>query len=136
MEDGRMLTVKNKVNSRLSQKLKKDDDAPYHEKSLSFSSTLQDATKSFPTLYVKSLGEPSTSDDLEHSVQSAIISTIELRAYTNTNVTDAFNLINKAGDVMLSMGYSLIAGPEDISDINKIVFARFRRLFGAGDSLY
>ena len=49
-------------------------------------------------------------------------------------IADARNYMDKAGDVMLSMGYSLIYGPEDISFGDKgIMVARFRRTFGAGD---
>ena len=83
-----------------------------------------------------SLGEPSTADDLEHVKQNAIISTIELKTYCigDKKITDARNYMDKAGDVMLSMGYSLIYGPEDISSGDKgIMVARFRRTFGAGD---
>ena len=129
-----MLSVRTKVNSILSQKLRKDEDAPYSESTLNMSSTRNGTTAKFPTLNVDSLGEPSTADDLEHKTQNAIISTIELKAYTNTSLTDARNILDKAGDVMLSMGYSLIYGPEDISagSINMMV-ARFRRTFGAGD---
>lgn len=67
-------------------------------------------------------------------IQNAIISTIELKAYTTTTLADARNLMDKAGDVMLSMGYSLIYGPEDISSGSIfIMVARFRRVVGAGD---
>ena len=134
-----MLSVRTLVNSRLSQRLRKDEDAPYStdEKSknyLNMTSTRNGTPAKFPTLNVDSLGEPSVDDDLEHKTQNAIISTIELKAYTNTTLTDARNLMDKAGDVMLSMGYTLIYGPEDITtgSIN-IMVARFRRLFGTGD---
>lgn len=134
-----MLSVRTLVNSRLSQRLRKDEDAPYSadEKSknyLKMTSSRNGTPAKFPTLNVDSLGEPSTVDDLEHKTQNAIISTIELKAYTNTTLTDARNILDKAGDAMLSMGYSLIYGPEDIStgSIN-IMVARFRRTVGAGD---
>ena len=129
-----MLSVRTLVNSRLSQRLRKDADAPYSESTLNMSSTRNGTPAKFPTLNVDSLGEPSTADDLEHKTQNAIISTIELKAYTTTTLTDARTLMGKAGDVMLSIGYSLIYGPEDIStgSIN-IMVARFRRTVGAGD---
>lgn len=129
-----MLSVRTLVNSRLSQRLRKDEDAPYSVKTLNMTSTRNGTPAKFPTLNVDSLGEPSTADDLEHKTQNAIISTIELKAYTTTTLTDARTLMDKAGDVMLSMGYSLIYGPEDIStgSIYTMV-ARFRRTFGAGD---
>ena len=132
-----MLSVRTLVNSRLSQRLRKDADAPYSTSTLNMTSTRNGTPAKFPTLNVDSLGEPSTADDLEHKTQNAIISTIELKAYTNTTLTDARNILDKAGDVMLSMGYSLIYGPEDISSGDKgIMVARFRRTVGAGDIDY
>ena len=129
-----MLSVRTKVNSILSQKLRKDADAPYSVSTLNMTSTSNGTPAKFPTLNVDSLGEPSTFDDIYHKKQNGIISTIELKAYTVTTLTDARNIIDKAGDVMLSMGYSLIFGPEDISDGQKnIIVARFRRVVGGGD---
>lgn len=134
-----MLSVRTLVNSRLSQRLRKDEDAPYSadEKSknyLKMTSTRNGTPAMFPALNVDSLGEPSVGDDLEHTKQNAIISTIELKAYTNTSLTDARNILDKAGDVMYQMGYDHVYGPEDIStgSINTMV-ARFRRTVGAGD---
>ena len=134
-----MLSVRTLVNSRLSQRLRKDEDAPYStdeksKKYLKMTSTRNGTPAAFPTLNVDSLGEPSTADDLEHKKQNAIISTIELKAYTNTTLTDARNILDKAGDVMYQMGYDHVYGPEDIStgSIN-IMVARFRRTVGAGD---
>ena len=132
-----MLSVKNKVNARLIAKLKTDADAPYHDKNLFFSSTNQETPADLPCLSVVSLGEPQTGNDLEHNSQNFIISTIELRSYDNKSITNAIKLLDLAGDVMISMRYSLIMGIEDISDSSaKIAVARFRRLVGAGDTLY
>ena len=129
-----MLSVRTIVNSRLSQRLRKDADAPYSVSTLNMTSTSNGTPAKFPTLNVDSLGEPSTFDDIYHKKQNGIISTIELKAYTVTTLTDARNIMDKAGDVMLSMGYSLIFGPEDISDSQKnIIVARFRRVVGGGD---
>ena len=129
-----MLSVRTIVNSRLSQMLRKDADAPYSVSTLNMTSTSNGTPAKFPTLNVDSLGEPSTFDDIYHKKQNGIISTIELKAYTVTTLTDARNIMDKAGDVMISMGYSLIFGPEDISDGQKnIIVARFRRVVGGGD---
>ncbi len=128
-----MLSVRTLVNSRLSKRLRKDENAPYSVSTLNMTSTRNSTPAKFPTLNVDSLGEPSTEDDMER-IQNAIISTIELKAYTTTTLADARNLMDKAGDVMLSMGYSLIYGPEDISSGSIfIMVARFRRVVGAGD---
>lgn len=128
-----MLSVRTLVNSKLSQRLRKDENAPYSVNTLNMTSTRNSTPAKFPTLNVDSLGEPSTADDTER-VQNAIISTIELKAYTTTTLADARNLMDKAGNVMLSMGYSLIYGPEDISSGSIfIMVARFRRTVGTGD---
>ena len=79
-----MLSVRTKVNSILSQKLRKDADAPYSVSTLNMTSTRNSTPAKFPTLNVDSLGEPLPADDLEHKKQKAIISNLELKAYTNT----------------------------------------------------
>ena len=122
-----MLSVRRKVGDRLKEKF---------SGSMNVTFSRNGSPSKFPTLNMDSLGEPSTADDLEHVKQNAIISTIELKTYCvgSEKITSARNYMDKAGDVMLSMGYSLIYGPEDISsgDIG-IMVARFRRAFGAGD---
>ena len=132
-----MLSVKNKVNSRLIAKLSTDTGAPYKNKTLKFTSVNQCVPTVFPTLNIVSLGEPQTENDLERFTQNFIISTIEIKGYSNTAYTSAYDLVDLAGDVMVSMGYELIAGIEDISDSTaKIAMARFRRTVGSGDTLY
>lgn len=132
-----MLSVKNKVNARLIAKLKTDADAPYHDKNLFFSSTNQGTPAELPCLSIVSLGEPQTENDLEQNTQNFILSTIELRGYDSKTYNNAYNLVDKAGNIMVGMRYSLIMGIEDISDSSaKIAVARFRRLVGSGDSLY
>lgn len=132
-----MLSVINKVNARLEQKLKKDPDAPYHDKTLHFTSESSNVPKEFPTLSVVSLGEPTITSDLTMTVQAGIWSTVEIKAFTDTALYDATNLLDKAGDVMLSMGYNLIYGQTTLSDVIPFCkVARFRRAVGSGDFLY
>ena len=122
-----MLSVRRKVGDRLKKKF---------SGSMNVTFSRNGSPTKFPTLNMDSLGEPSTADDLERVKQNAIISTIELKTYCvgSEKITSARNYMDKAGDVMISMGYSLIYGPEDMSsgDIG-IMVARFRRTFGAGD---
>ncbi|MBQ8519254.1 MAG: hypothetical protein IJ455_06615 [Agathobacter sp.] len=87
----------------------------------------------FPALNVDFIGETSTADDLEKTQQNAIISTIELKAYSDTSLDEADEILDKAGDVMIAMGYAVIQGPEDVSDTNHAKSARFRRTFGNED---
>ena len=122
-----MLSVRRKVGDRLKEKFSESINVTFSRNS---------SPSKFPTLNMDSLGEPSAADDLERVQQNAIISTIELKTYCigDKKITDARNYMDKAGDVMLSMGYSLIYGPEDISSGDKgIMVARFRRTVGAGD---
>lgn len=131
-----MLSVRTKVNSRLSEKLVKNEDAPYYGEKLHMTAVRNSTPTEFPTLNVDCLGEPSTNDGLSVGTQSYILSSIELKSYTDTKLADARKLADKSGDVMLSMGYSLIYGPEVISDIKPFcVVTRFRRLVGAGDTI-
>lgn len=132
-----MLSVINKVNDRIETKLKKDSDAPYHNKTLHFTSIIDKVPDEFPTLSVVSLGEPTVTSDLTMTVQAGIWSTVEIKAFTDTTLYDATTLLDKAGDVMISMGYNLYYGQSTLSD--KIPFckvARFRRVVGSGDFLY
>ena len=122
-----MLSVRRKVGDRLKSEFSGRMNETFSRNS---------SPSKFPTLNMDSLGEPSTADDLEHKKQNAIISTIELKTYCvgDKRITSARNILDEAGDVMLSMGYSLIYGPEDISSGDKgIMVARFRRTVGAGD---
>lgn len=128
-----MLSVKEIVKSRLKQALTQDADAPYTEETLHMTSMRTGVPTEFPALNVDSIGETSTGEDLERTQQNAIISTVELKAYTDTAVEDACEILDKAGDVMIAMGYSVIYGPEDVSDTTHIMLARFRRTFGDED---
>ena len=129
-----MLSVSGKVNAKLLARLKNDADAPYHGKKLEFSSSSTKAPSVFPTLSVVSLGETSSHDDLEMDFQNCIVSTIELKAFTDTTLYDAQKLLDKAGDVMQRMSYSLIYGAETLSDTKPYCkVARFRRNVGRGD---
>jgi len=132
-----MLSVRSKVENRLSARLNTDDDAPYHKSKINITPTMSGSPEKFPTLYVKSLGEPSADDDLEQLKQCAIISTIELHSFSNKSLTEAYSLANKSGDVMLGMRYKLIYGPEPISTAKPFeVVTRYRRIVGDGDELY
>lgn len=132
-----MLSVWNKVNNRIQQKLKTDAYAPYPKLYLT-SRDVSDAPPGFPCLYINSLGEPAEGSDLQNN-QCYITSTIELQSYSaespNGSQTEARKIMDAAGDVMLSMGYQLIAGPYQDNKGYFRTIARFRRLVGSGDEL-
>ena len=122
-----MLSVFSIVKERLSKELQTKEGAPYSKETLHITSSKNGTPTEFPTLNVDSLGELSTADCLKGNKQSAIISTIELKAYADDTQEKAREILDKAGDVMLSMGYAVIQGPEDVSNENHIISARFRR---------
>ena len=132
-----MLSVWNTVGKRLQQKLKTDIDAPYPELALT-SKDVSDEPPGFPCLFVNSLGEPTNGNDFQNN-QCYITSTIELQSYSaETPVgsqTQARQIMDAAGDVMISMGYQLIAGPYQNNKGYFRTIARFRRLVGSGDEL-
>jgi hypothetical protein len=132
-----MLSVIGKVNARLQTKLKTEIGSPYYGKTLNLTSTSESTPSEFPTLNVNSLGEPTKDTDLEQLDQATILSTVELRAYSNSTLSETQTLIDNAGNVMMSMRYSLIYGPTTLSDVKPYCkLARFRRIVGNGDSLY
>lgn len=131
-----MLSVIGQVNARLLARLKTDDDAPYRDTDLNFTQTSTRAPTAFPTLSVVSLGEPTTGNDLEGTVQPGIISSIEMQAYSNKSLYEATELLDAAADVMLSMSYNLYYGQATLSDVKPYCkVARFRRVVGSGDKL-
>jgi len=132
-----VLSVFNIAMTRLSQKLRKEEGAPYP--TLNLTAKKQGIPPSYPCLYVNGLGEPTNSSDLEGN-QCVISSTLEIKAYSSSasgRQTEARTLMDKAGDVMLSMGYNLTSGPfqDDTADYYCTV-ARFSRPVGDGDKLY
>lgn len=132
-----MLSVWNTVNKRLQQELKTGADAPYPDLAMT-SRDVSEEPPGFPCLYVNSLGEPTEGSDLQNS-QCYITSTIELQAYSaespTGSQTEARKVMDAAGDVMLRMGYQLVAGPYQDNKGYFRTIARFRRLVGSGDAL-
>ena len=61
-----MLSVWNKVNKRMMQRLKTDPDAPYPKLYLT-STDSSSAPTQFPCLYIKSLGEPTAGRDFQNT---------------------------------------------------------------------
>jgi len=128
-----ILSVRELIYTRLTQRLLEDEGAPYSAAALHMTETKKGVPTEFPALNVDFIGETSTADDLEKTQQNAIISTIELKAYSDTSLDEASEILDKAGDVMIAMGYSVIQGPEDVSDTNHAKSARFRRTIGDED---
>lgn len=132
-----MLRVWNDVGKRLQKKLKLETNAPYPKLYLT-TSDISKAPPTFPCLFINSLGEPTAGSDFQNN-QCYITSTIELQSYSAESYSgsqvEAQKIMDAAGDVMLSMGYQLIAGPYQSNNGYFRTIARFRRLVGSGDKL-
>lgn len=129
-----MLTVIDRVNEALYNRLIANNDAPYHGTQLNIIGVSGRMPDIFPTLSVVSLGETTAASDLQHTEQAAIWSTLELKAYSVNNLYESSQLLNDAGDILLSLGYHPTLGPETLSDTSPYCkVARFRAFFGAGD---
>lgn len=132
-----MLTVKNRINALLLEKLKTGKNAPYADKELYITSVSSNVPTKFPTLSVVSIGEPETDSVLEVGTQEAILSTIEIQTFSKDSVYEAEELMEHAGDVLIGTGYRLIFGPETLSDVSPFCkVSRFRRKFGNEDCIY
>lgn len=129
-----MLTVIDRVNEALYNRLLKNADAKYHGTQLNIIGVSGRMPDVFPTLSVVSLGEPTASSDLLHTEQAAIWSTLELKAYSSQSLYESSQLMDDAGDILLSLGYQPTTGPEILSDTSPYCkVARFRAFIGAGD---
>ena len=85
----------------------------------------------FPAVSVEQIDNADAAVDLENS-ENAVISTIEIQAYSNKNITEAKIIINKACDAMRIMGYERQYGPSKVSNAEDTniyrMVARFQRI--------
>lgn len=92
----------------------------------------------FPAISVVQMDNRDMCDDLENN-ENAVESVIEIQCYSNKNITESKNIINKCCDAMRMMGYVRAYGPEHIenaSDTNIYrMVARFKRLVASVDDI-
>ena len=135
-----MLSVAHDVRTKIAYELTGKVDSPYTTETLRVVGTDISAEPPFyPCLFINSLGEPSAGTTLEKT-QAYIESTIELQSFSAQTEVNSQNIsrsiVDLAGDVLISMGYELIAGPYDQNNDYFRTIARFRRIVGDGDILY
>lgn len=98
--------------------------------------TKNDKPSAFPYLYLKTLGEPTTSASLQNK-QCAIQASFEITIYDDTSTTKAKQLIFLAAELMREMGFTLNYGPTEIDRASTTEayrwVARFRRTYCEGD---
>ena len=92
----------------------------------------------FPAISVVQMDNRGMCDDLENN-ENAVESVIEIQCYSNKNITESKNIINKCCDAMRMMGYVRAYGPkhiENASDTNIYrMVARFKRLVASVDDI-
>ena len=100
--------------------------------------TKNDKPPAFPYMYVKLLGEPTTSSSLQNK-QCAIQASFEITVYASKSSTTAKQLIFHAAELMRQMGFTMNYGPAEIDRSSTTEayrwIARFRRTYCEGDSL-
>ncbi len=90
-----------------------------------------------PTLYLHELNPVETGQDLDNTTVNAVISTIEIVVYTNTNESECRAVMSEAISLMKKLRFNVTAFPDVVTQ-NKVAvaIARFRRVIGNGDKLY
>lgn len=92
----------------------------------------------FPAISVVQMDNRDMCNDLENN-ENAVESVIEIQCYSNKNITESKNIINKCCDAMRKMGYARAYGPKPIdnaSDTNIYrMVARFKRLVASVDDI-
>lgn len=98
--------------------------------------TRNDTPSSFPYLYFKSLGQPTTSSSLQNK-QCSISADFEITMYVSDSSSKAKQLIFLAADIMTELGFVLKYGPleMDRSSTSESYrwIARFHRTYCEGD---
>ena len=75
--------------------------------------TRNDTPSTFPYLYFKSLGQPTTSSSLQNK-QCAISADFEITMYDSSSSSKAKQLIFLAADIMTELGFILKYGPLEV----------------------
>lgn len=100
------------------------------------STTRKERPPAFPYLYMKVLGQPTTSSSLQNK-QCAIQASFEITIYDSDSSTKAKQLIFHAADLMQKMGFAMNYGPVEIDRASNTEayrwMARFRRTYCEGD---
>lgn len=100
------------------------------------STTRKERPPTFPYLYMKVLGQPTTSSSLQNK-QCSIQASFEITIYDSDSSTKAKQLIFHAADLMQEMGFTMNYGPVEIERASNTEAyrwnARFRRTYCEGD---
>ena len=124
------------ISSRVYSNLVSDETLKKHLRGSG--TTKIDKPPAFPYLYVKMLGEPTTSASLQNK-QCAIQASFEVTVYDSSSSSTAKQLIFHVAELMREMGFTMNYGPTEIDRASTTEtyrwLARFRRTYCEGDSL-
>lgn len=124
------------ISSLVYSRLVNDETMKKHLKGSG--TTRNDTPPAFPYLYMKTLGQSTTSSDLQNN-QCAVNAAFEIIIYDSTSTTKARQLIFHAAELMRQMGFTMNYGPVEVDRaITTEAYrwiARFRRIYCNGDVL-
>lgn len=100
--------------------------------------TRNDTPPAFPYLYLKTLGQPTSSTSLQNK-QCAIQASFEVTIYDSASTTKAKQLIFHAAELMRQMGFTMNYGPMEVDRASTTEayswVARFKRTYCEGDAI-
>ena len=124
------------ISSRVYSNLANDETLKKYLKGSG--TTKNDKPPAFPYLYIKTLGEQTTSASLQNK-QCAIQASFEITVYDSRSSSTAKQLIFHAAELMRQMGFTMNYGPVEVDRASTTEayrwIARFRRTYCEGDSL-
>lgn len=122
------------ISSLVYSRLVNDETLKKHLKGSG--TTRNDTPPAFPYLYIKTLGEPTTSTSLQNK-QCAILASFEITIYDSTSATKARQLIFHTAELMRQMGFTMNYGPVEVDRASTTEAycwrARFKRTYCEGD---
>lgn len=118
-------TVWNMVQTILKAKLQKK-----YPKLTVTNASMNDTPTGLPNLFVNQIDAAQTGMDTEKDRENAIISVIQLEASSNEGLTEARNIINDAGNILIEKHYSVISGPTQSNTSVYRMIMRLRRTIG------
>lgn len=126
--------IESKVFTQLEYMLASRKDAPFPK--LKCTTVSQNEITYFPTLYLHELQPIEEGMDLTNKTVNAVLSTIEIQVWTNTNELDCKNILTAAILEMKRLGFNVTMFPSITTD-SKIRWgvARFRRMIGSCDEI-
>lgn len=118
-------TVWNMAQTTLKAKLQKK-----YPKLTVTNASMNDTPPGLPNLFVNQIDAAQTGQDTEKDRENAIISVIQLEASSNEGLTEARNIINDAGNILIQKHYSVISGPTQSNTSVYRMIMRLRRTIG------